>query len=100
MRLAVFAAGANLSRAIRASHFTRMPKLLSLNVLVWLILAFIWSTTWIFIKLGLADLPPIAFSSARFLLAAAVLFVIIRLQGITLPKTAPEWRLIALTGVL
>ncbi len=77
-----------------------MPKLLSLNVLVWLILVLIWSTTWIFIKVGLSDLPPIAFSSARFLLAAVILFALIKIQRIVLPKTLKEWRLIALTGVL
>ena len=44
------------------------------------ILCLIWGTTWIFIKIGLADLPPIAFSSARFLLSVVILFVIIKLQ--------------------
>jgi drug/metabolite transporter (DMT)-like permease len=77
-----------------------MPKLFSANALVWLILALIWSTTWIFIKIGLGDMPPIAFSSARFLLSVAILFVLIKAQAITLPKTAQEWRLAALTGVL
>ena len=77
-----------------------MPKLISLKVLVWVIVCVIWSTTWIFIKIGLDDLPPIAFAAARFLLAVAILFVIIIVQKIPLPKTAKEWRLIALTGVL
>lgn len=77
-----------------------MPKLLSAKVLVWLILAFIWSTTWIFIKIGLGDLPPIAFSAARFILSAAILFALIKVQRIVLPKTPKEWRLAALTGVL
>jgi len=77
-----------------------MPKLLSANALVWLILAFIWSTTRIFIKIGLGDLPPIAFSSARFILSAAILFAVIKMQRIALPKTSKEWRLVALTGVL
>ena len=69
-------------------------------MLVWLILAFIWSTTWIFIKIGLGDLPPIAFSSARFILSATILFAVIKIQRIALPKTSKEWRLVALTGVL
>jgi drug/metabolite transporter (DMT)-like permease len=60
----------------------------------------IWGTTWIFIKIGLEDLPPISFAVARFLLAVGILFVIIRIQKIPLPGTAKEWRLIALTGVL
>lgn len=77
-----------------------MPKGNGLNILVWIILAIIWSTTWIFIKVGLADLPPITFSSARFILSVAILAVVVRAQGITLPKTAAEWRLAAITGVL
>ncbi len=77
-----------------------MPKLLSIKVVVWLVLAFIWSTTWIFIKIGLNDLPPITFSSARFLISVAILFVVIRIQNIRLPRTGAEWRLIALTGFL
>ncbi len=70
------------------------------TVLIWLLLCLIWGTTWIFIKVGLDDLPPIAFAAARFLLAVVILFVIIRIQKIPLPKTAKEWRLMALTGVL
>lgn len=60
----------------------------------------IWGTTWIFIKIGLYDLPPLAFAATRFILAVSILLVIIRVQKIPLPKTAKEWRLIALTGVL
>lgn len=71
-----------------------------MKVLIWLILCLIWGTTWIFIKIGLEDLPPIGFAAARFVLAVAILAVIIKLQKIPLPKTAREWRLIALTGVL
>lgn len=70
------------------------------TVLIWLILCLIWGTTWIFIKIGLEDLPPIAFSAVRFSLAVVILFFIIRIQKIPLPQTAKEWRLIALTGVL
>src|SRR4029077_7278457 len=78
----------------------RMPKLLSLKVLVWLLLAFIWSTTWIFIKIGRGVLPPRAFSSAKFLLSVAILFAVIKIQKIPLPNSAAQWKLIALTGVL
>ncbi len=70
------------------------------TVVTWLVLCFIWGTTWIFIKIGLEDLPPIAFAGARFLLAVLILFFVIRLQNITLPRTWREWRIIAITGVL
>lgn len=71
-----------------------------MKVVIWLILCLIWGTTWIFIKIGLEDLPPIGFAAARFILAVLILAVIIKIQKIPLPKTAAEWKLIALTGVL
>src|SRR4051812_15044998 len=70
------------------------------KVVVWLVLCLIWGTTWIFIKIGLEDLPPITFAVARFVLGIGILFFVIKFQKLSLPKTAKEWRLIALTGVL
>jgi drug/metabolite transporter (DMT)-like permease len=70
------------------------------RVIVWLVLCLIWGSTWIFIKIGLRDLPPITFSAARFILSAVIVFAIIKLQKIALPKTPSEWRLLALTGFL
>jgi drug/metabolite transporter (DMT)-like permease len=72
----------------------------SLNAIVWLVLCLIWGTTWIAIKIGLDDLPPMSFAAIRFLLATVILFVIVRVQRIPLPKTSREWRLLLLTGTL
>lgn len=71
-----------------------------MNILVWTILCLIWGSTWIFIKIGLADLPPITFSAARFSLAIVILGPIIKLLGLRMPSTKSEWKLIALTGFL
>lgn len=71
-----------------------------MKILIWLILCIIWGTTWIFIKIGLEDLPPISFAAARFILAVLILAVIIKIQQIPMPKTRRDWGLIALTGVL
>ncbi len=71
-----------------------------MKIFVWLLLCLIWGTTWIFIKIGLQDLPPITFAVARFLLAVILLLPIIAIWKLPLPKTSREWRLIALTGFL
>lgn len=71
-----------------------------MKLFVWLLLCLIWGTTWIFIKIGLENLPPITFASARFLLAAILLAIIIKIQKLPSPQTAKEWKLIALTGIL
>lgn len=71
-----------------------------MNVIVWLILCLIWGTTWIFIKIGLEDLPPIRFAAFRFILSSIILAVVIKVQKIPLPSTAKQWKLILLTGIL
>jgi len=67
---------------------------------VWLILCIIWGTTWIFIKWGLADLPPISFAALRFSLACLLLLPILWWQKIEFPREKKIWKLIALTGIL
>ena len=67
---------------------------------VWLSLAGIWGSTWLAIKLGLRDLPPITFAGIRFALAGAVLFVIIWTSGVRLPRARRDWILLGYTGLL
>ena len=68
--------------------------------LVWLILCLIWGSTWLFIKLGLADLPPLTFAGIRFVIACVILFVIIRLRRLQLPRARADWILLAIAGTL
>ncbi len=71
-----------------------------MKIFVWLILCLIWGTTWIFIKIGLEDLPPITFAVSRFLLSAVILLPVVYFAKIRWPQGGREWKLIALTGVL
>src|SRR4029453_3092198 len=68
--------------------------------LVWLVLCLIWGSTWLFIKLGLDDLPPFTFAGIRFVIAAAILLAIIKARLLSLPRTRADWILLAVTGVL
>lgn len=68
--------------------------------LVWVALCCIWGSTWLAIKLGLRDLPPLTFAGIRFALAGAVLFAIIWLGQIRLPRSRRDWLLLAYTGFL
>jgi drug/metabolite transporter (DMT)-like permease len=66
---------------------------------VFLLLCCIWGSTWMFIKLGLRDLPPLSFAAARFLLATVILWGIVAARRARLPR-GREWLLLAQTGVL
>jgi drug/metabolite transporter (DMT)-like permease len=67
---------------------------------VWLLLCLIWGSTWLFIKLGLDDLPPFTFAGIRFVIASAILFAVIKARRLSLPRTGADWILLAVTGVL
>src|SRR5437868_4717941 len=67
---------------------------------VWLILCGIWGSTWLFIKLGLVDLPPLTFAGFRFLLASLILSALILARGVRWPRSRHDWLLIAIVGLL
>jgi drug/metabolite transporter (DMT)-like permease len=60
----------------------------------------IWGSTWLAIKVGLRDLPPISFAGIRFALAALILFAIVWWRGVRLPWAGRDWRLLLWTGFL
>src|SRR2546428_3551316 len=68
--------------------------------IVWLILCGIWGSTWLFIKIGLADLPPITFAGIRFVIASLILTSLVLARRAPLPRTRRDWTLIAISGVL
>src|SRR6185503_17498066 len=68
--------------------------------IVWLVLCAIWGSTWLFIKVGLEDLPPLSFAGIRFVVAVALLAGVVFARRIPLPRTRADWGLIALVGIL
>jgi drug/metabolite transporter (DMT)-like permease len=67
---------------------------------VWVVTCLIWSTVWLFIKMGLRDLPPVSFAGIRLVIAFAALVPVIIVQRIRLPREARDLLLIAVTGLL
>lgn len=72
----------------------------NLPLLVWLLLCLIWGSTWMFIKLGLQDLPPFTFAGVRFVIAALILGCLVAWRRRPLPRSRREWALIVGTGIL
>jgi drug/metabolite transporter (DMT)-like permease len=60
-----------------------------------LALACCWSSTYPLTKIGLGSIPPITFISARSLIAAAFLLVILWIRGLRIPTDAKAWKLFA-----
>src|SRR5438876_4797255 len=68
--------------------------------LAWLTLCVVWSSTWLVIKVGLRDLPPISYAAIRFIIAVIVLFTVSLGRVRLLPRHAADYAVLALTGVL
>jgi drug/metabolite transporter (DMT)-like permease len=69
-------------------------------LIVWLILCLIWGSTWIFIKLGLRELPPITFAGLRFLFASVILWAIVFARRRPLPDNRSDWLKLAWAGII
>jgi drug/metabolite transporter (DMT)-like permease len=69
-------------------------------LLVWILTCAIWSTVWLFIKLGVTDMPPVTFAAYRLLTAFLILAPITLARRVPLPRNPRDWTLIAGTGVL
>ena len=66
----------------------------------WLTLCIVWSSTWLAIKVGLRDLPPISFVAIRFLIAIVVLTAVSVGRVRLLPRYRVDYVVLAFTGIL
>jgi drug/metabolite transporter (DMT)-like permease len=67
---------------------------------LWWVTCLIWSSVWLFIKLGLRDLPPISFAAIRLVVAIAIFLPILLVRHVPLPRRARDWYVVAVAGIL
>src|SRR5947199_6944657 len=66
----------------------------------WLTLCIVWSSSWLAIKVGLRDLPPISYVWIRFLIAIIALVAVSIGQARLLPQRRSDYVALAFTGIL
>jgi len=69
-------------------------------VAAYAVLCVVWSSTWLAIKVGLRDLPPISFVAIRFVIAVAVLMAVSIGRVRLLPARRSDYCLLGFTGLL
>src|SRR5687768_18228982 len=67
---------------------------------VWILTCAIWSTVWLFIKIGVRDVPPVTFAAFRLGVALLVLVPIVVARGTPLPRAGRDRALVAATGLV
>jgi drug/metabolite transporter (DMT)-like permease len=70
------------------------------TIAIWWLACLLWSGGWLFIKIGVQDVPPLTFAAARLWLASLVLLPIIVAQGEWRRLTRADIMPIAWSGVL
>ena len=55
------------------------------------LLALLWGASYLFIKVALADIPPVTLMASRVSMAALFLWVVMRMHGQHLPRDAHTW---------
>lgn len=75
----------------------------SISILQALFVVFLWATSWVFIKIGLHEIPPIIFAGLRYFLAFVILFAVLlfsddKREVVLLPKKI--WTRLIILGFL
>jgi len=68
--------------------------------LAYTIVALVWGSTYLAIRVGVQELPPFGMAGLRFTAAGIVLTLWALLSGIPFPRQAADWGWAVLTGVL
>jgi len=77
-----------------------MPRAFLQRVLVPAAFIFLWSSAYIVVRLGLPDMSPIASLALRFVIAAAILFILAQATGQPLSVLGSRWPHFAVAGAL
>ena len=67
-------------------------------ILVYILLCFIWGSTWLAIRLGLESLTPMLSAGIRFMLASIFIYTLMKIRNISIQKDAVAIRLYLLMG--
>ena len=79
MRVEEIRRDANMSGHVTISR-QMQQRMTPFILFVWVLTCAIWSTVWLFIKLGVRDVPPAAFAVYRMAIALAVVVPVIVLR--------------------
>ena len=67
---------------------------------IWIITCLIWSSVWLFIKIGVSDVPPVSFAAFRLLIGISVMLPVLVVSRTPLPRDPADLKLLVVSGVL
>lgn len=70
------------------------------NMLLWITLALIWSSSYLAIKLGIQSIPPLTLVAIRMIIGTSVLLIVLRQYSLTLPTDLHSWGILLISGLM
>lgn len=78
----------------------KRPKNIAFELGLLVLLASLWGSSYLFIKVALETIPPVTLIAVRVSIAALFLLLVIRLKKEKLPRDARSWRLLLVQSFL
>lgn len=70
------------------------------NIVLWITLALIWSSSYLAIKVGIQSIPPLTLVAIRMLIGTSIMLVILRLWSLKLPTDLKSWAILLVSGLI
>lgn len=71
-----------------------------LNIVLWLALALMWSSSYTAIKIGVETVAPLPLVSGRMIIGLAIMFAVLKLSNMTLSRNRRDWFAYAFSGLM
>jgi len=71
-----------------------------MDIVMLLVLGSLWGSSYLFIKVIVAEVPPMTLVAGRLLLSASLLWIVLRVSGRSMPRSRSAWGAFAVMGVL
>src|ERR687896_730445 len=68
-------------------------------LIAYLLVCTVWGSTYLAIRVGVMDLPPLLFAGIRFVIAGLLLAGIVLATGDRMPRSLRDWKVLAVTGL-
>jgi drug/metabolite transporter (DMT)-like permease len=78
---------------------TDMAGLRGRALVAYLLVCVVWGSTYLAIRIGVQELPPLLFAGTRFLIAGGLLAGLVLLTGGRLPARPRDWGVLAVVGL-
>ncbi|MCF6344339.1 MAG: EamA family transporter [Devosiaceae bacterium] len=69
------------------------------NIILWILLALIWSSSFLAIKLGVKDIPPFTLVAIRMIISTLIIVSILRIKSLKLPRDMRSWVIMIIIGL-